>query len=146
MIEEAVLIEAITDTRAQIDFLWQFFVTLHIALFALLFIYDEAVESMNTIAKAFAVVGIALFDWINGRALQHAYLLLDALHEQYRMSWGRDADRFHSTFYQEFVQASFADRPDMVYITHGMAFVVVVLAIASRSFIQARTRRGAERA
>ena len=31
--------------RGQVDFLWQFFVTVHLALFALLFIiYDHAVE------------------------------------------------------------------------------------------------------
>ena len=42
MIQEATLIEAILGFRAQIDFLWQFFVTVHIAIFALLFIYDEA--------------------------------------------------------------------------------------------------------
>jgi len=37
------LIEAILGFRSQIDFLWQFFVSVHIAIFALLFIYDEAV-------------------------------------------------------------------------------------------------------
>ena len=45
MIQEGTLIEAILGFRSQIDFLWQFFVTVHIAIFALLFIYDEAVES-----------------------------------------------------------------------------------------------------
>ena len=69
MIQEATLIEAILGFRAQIDFLWQFFVTVHIAIFALLFIYDEAVESLNIIARIFAIAGVALFEWINGKAL-----------------------------------------------------------------------------
>ena len=34
MLQEAVLVEGIMATRAQIDFLWQFFVTAHIAIFA----------------------------------------------------------------------------------------------------------------
>ena len=84
MIQEATLIEAILGFRAQIDFLWQFFVTVHIAIFALLFIYDEAVESLNIIARIFAIAGVALFEWINGKALANTYLLLDATFDQYR--------------------------------------------------------------
>jgi hypothetical protein len=55
MIEEPALIEAILTIRTQVDFLWQFFVTAHIAIFALLFIYDQAVDSLNAIARAFAL-------------------------------------------------------------------------------------------
>ena len=57
------------DVRSQIDFLWQFFVSVHIAIFALLFLYDHAVESLSTVAKALAGAGIAAFEWINGNAL-----------------------------------------------------------------------------
>lgn len=35
-LDEGSLLEAIMDARSQIDFLWQFFVTVHIAIFALL--------------------------------------------------------------------------------------------------------------
>jgi len=137
---ESSLIEAIMMTRAQVDFLWQFFVTVHIAVFALLFIYDEAVESMNAVARVLAVVGIAMFDWINGKALQNTYLLLDAMQDQYRALFGQ-VERFRPAFYEQFVLASFANRPDIVYVTHGMAFVVVILALSSRHFIQSRRRR-----
>jgi hypothetical protein len=41
MIQESALIEAVMMTRTQIDFLWQVFITVHIAVFALLFIYGE---------------------------------------------------------------------------------------------------------
>ena len=89
------------DVRGQVDFLWQFFVTVHIALFALLFIYDHAVEGLNAIAKFFAVIGVAAFEWINGNALINAYLLLDAMQEQYRWSFGQ-IDRFHPAFYEAY--------------------------------------------
>ncbi len=89
MIQEATLIEAILGFRSQIDFLWQFFVTVHIAIFALLFIYDEAVESLNFIARAFAFAGVALFEWINGKALANTYILLDATLDQYRALYGQ---------------------------------------------------------
>src|SRR4029453_2458483 len=106
MSAEAPPVDAILALRAQIDFLWQFFVTVHIAIFALLFIYDEAVESLNIIARAFALLGVALFEWINGKALTSAYILLDATLDQYRALYGQ-AERFHPSFFQHFVGQSF---------------------------------------
>ena len=140
MIQEATLIEAILAIRSQVDFLWQFFVTVHIAIFALLFIYDEAVESLNVIARAFALGGVALFEWINGKALTNTYLLLDATLDQYRALYG-EVSRFQPAFFQHFVSQSYADRPGMVLITHSMAFVVILLALLSREFIQTKKSR-----
>lgn len=139
MIEEQALISAIMETRQQVDFLWQFFVTVHIAIFALLFIYDQAVENLNILARIFAVAGVALFEWINGNALANTYRLLDAMMDQYRHLYGQ-IERFQPAFYKEFVLSGFADRPDLVKVTHGMAFAVVILAFASKSFIQSRKR------
>lgn len=137
MIQEGTLIEAILATRSQVDFLWQFFVTVHIAIFALLFIYDEAVESLNVIARAFALAGVALFEWINGKALANTYLLLDATLDQYRALYGQ-AERFQPAFFQHFVQQNFQDRPATVLVTHSMAFLVILLALLSREFIQTK--------
>jgi hypothetical protein len=137
-LQESTLVEAMMDVRGQVDFLWQFFVTVHIALFALLFIYDHAVEGLNAIAKFFAVIGVAAFEWINGNALTNAYLLLDAMQEQYRWSFGQ-IDRFHPAFYEHFVLATFATRPTMVVVTHAAALTVILLAFLSRRFIQTRT-------
>ena len=135
-LDEPTLVEAIMSARGQIDFLWQFFVSVHIAIFALLLIYDHAVEGLNFTARALAVVGIAGFEWINGNALAGAYALLDSLHEQYRASYGT-ADRFHYTFYETFVLAGYTTRPGMVLMTHSAALIIVMLAFASRRFIQA---------
>ena len=55
MLPEPMLVDGIIATRAQIDFLWQFFITVHIAIFALLLIYDDAVENLNFIARALAL-------------------------------------------------------------------------------------------
>lgn len=137
MIEEPAMIEAIIDTRQQVDFLWQFFVTVQIALFALLFVYDRAVESMNIVAKLMAVVGIALFSWINGNALINTYLLLDSMVHQYAVWYGKPG-RFEPSFLENFVKVNYSDRPQIVMVTHSMAFLVVVLALLSRRFIQAK--------
>lgn len=137
MIEEPALIEAILDTRQQVDFLWQFFVTVQIAIFALLFIYDRAVESMNVVAKLMAVAGIALFSWINGNALVNTYVLLDSMITQYAVWYGKPG-RFEPGFLEHFVKANYAGRPQMVLVTHTMSFVVVLLALLSRQFIQTK--------
>src|SRR3569623_1289750 len=139
--QESTLVEAMMSVRSQIDFLWQFFVTVHIALFALLLIYDNAVDGLNISAKFLAVIGIGVFEWINGNALVNAYRLLDAMQEQFRWAFGQ-ADRFHPLFYQRFVLASYADRPDMVLMTHSSAFAIIILAFASRRFIQSRSKSG----
>ncbi len=142
MLPEPMLVDGIIATRAQIDFLWQFFITVHIAIFALLLIYDDAVENLNVIARALALGGIGVFEWINGNALTNTYLLLDAFLEQYRALYGQ-VDRFEPAFFQHFVQMSFADRPGTVLVTHTTAFVVILLALVSRDFIQSRKRRRA---
>ncbi len=140
MIAEATLIEAILALRSQVDFLWQFFVTVHIAIFALLLIYDEAVENLNVVARFFALAGVGLFEWINGKALANTYILLDATLDQYRTLYGQ-ADRFQPAFLQYFVGQSYQDRPATVLMTHSLAFVVVLLALISREFIQTKKSR-----
>lgn len=137
-LNEGSLVEAMMDARGQIDFLWQFFVTVHIAIFALLFIYDHAVEGMNWVGRIFSVAGIAAFEWINGNALANAYYVLDSMHEQYRWSFGQ-VERFHPAFYEHFTLASYANRPEMVVYTHSAALGVVLLAFVSRRFIQSRS-------
>ena len=137
MLAEGTLVDAIMAARSQIDFLWQFFVSVHIAIFALLFIYDHAIEGLNWVAKACVVAGIASFEWINGNALAHSYMLLDAMLDQYRWSFGQ-AERFHPAFYDQFVLATYKSRPEMVMMTHSTAVIVVLLAIVSRHFIQSK--------
>jgi hypothetical protein len=139
VLQEGVLIEAIIDTRTQIDFIWQVFITVHIALFALLFIYSSAIDTWNALARIFALAGAGLFDWINGTALAKTYLLLDAMQDQYRALYGQ-AERFQPKFYEHFVLAQYADRPDMVLITHGMAFFVVFTVLVARQLIHRATR------
>ena len=136
-LNEGSLVEAIMNARGQIDFLWQFFVSVHIAIFALLFIYDHAVEGLNWAGKIFSVAGIAAFEWINGNALANAYFMLDSMHEQYRWAFGQ-VQRFHPAFYENFVLANFSTRPEMVVFTHSTALAVVLLAFVSRRFIQSR--------
>jgi hypothetical protein len=139
-LDEGTLVDAIMSARGQIDFLWQFFVSVHIAIFALLFIYDHAVEGLNWAGKIFSVAGIAAFEWINGNALVNAYLLLDSMHEQYRWAFGQ-VQRFHPGFYEQFVLTSYVGRPEMVVFTHSGALLVVLLAFVSRRFIQSKSQQ-----
>ncbi len=141
-IEEQALISAIMDSRGQIDFLWQFFITVQIAIFALLFIYSAAAESMSWFARLLAIAAVGVFDWINSQALKGSYTLLDALHVQYRADFGQQS-RFQTEFYNHFVLATFEGRVEMISITHGLAFTVVLLAFVLRRSIQ-RGRKSAQ--
>jgi hypothetical protein len=142
-IQEQTMIDAIMHTRGQVDFLWQFFVTVQLAIFALLFIYDDAVDGMNRTARALAIIAIGMFNWINGNALRSSYALLDALHQQYRADYGQSA-RFQPALYELFVQQRYEGKETMLMLTHGLAFTVVMLALIWRQFIQHdnRARRG----
>jgi hypothetical protein len=139
-VSEQSLIDAILHTRTQVDFLWQFFVTVQIALFALLFIYDDAVESMNGLARMLAIFSVGAFDWINGNALRGAYGLLDALHQQYRHDYGA-IDRFRPALFERLVQATYEGREQLLLLTHTMAFVVFALAFLWPRFISHARRR-----
>ena len=136
-IQEQTMIDAIMHLRGQIDFLWQFFVSVQLALFALIFIYDEAVDSLNGFARMLALFGLGMFSWINGNALRGAYRLFAAVHEQYKFDYGQ-VGRFKPALQQAFVDADYSGRDEMVLITHSVAFAVVALALLFPSFIQHR--------
>jgi hypothetical protein len=140
-IAEQILTDSIMHTRGQVDFLWQFFVTVQLAIFALLFIYDDAVDGMNRTARALAIIAIGMFDWINGHALRSSYALLDALHQQYRSDYGQSS-RFQPALYEVFVQQRYEGKETMLMLTHGLAFTVVMLALIWRNFIQHEDRPG----
>ena len=136
-IQEQTMIDAIMSMRGQIDFLWQFFVTVQLALFALIFIYDEAVDSLNGLARLLALFGLGMFSWINGNALRAAYKLIAALHEQYKADYGQ-AGRFKDAFQKAFVDVDYSGHDEMVMISHGLAFAVVAMALVVPTFIQHR--------
>jgi hypothetical protein len=135
-IQEQTMIDAIMHTRGQLDFLWQFFVTVQLAIFALLFVYDDAVDRT---ARALAIIAIGMFNWINGHALRSTYGLLDALHQQYRADYGQSS-RFQPALYELFVQQRYEGKESMLMLTHGLAFAVVMLALIWRQFIQHENR------
>lgn len=143
--EEQIIVEAIMDTRGQLDFVWQFFMTVQIAIFAVIFIYDDAVDRLNTFARMLAIGAIALFDWINANALFSIYNLLDALHHQYRMQFG-NVSRYHEAFYKQFVLATYDNPLTTLMLTHGLAFGVAAIAIVWKGFVTSRatTTRSAE--
>jgi hypothetical protein len=138
-IDEQAMIEAIMQVRGQIDFLWQFFVSVQLALFALIFLYDEAVDSLNVFARFLTLIGLGMFSWINGNALKGAYSLIDAFHQQYRVDYGSPG-RFQEAFMNHFVNMDYGGREKMIMLTHGLAFVVIVLALLAPSFVQHRRR------
>jgi hypothetical protein len=138
-IQEQTMVDAIMHVRGQIDFLWQFFVTVQLALFALIFIYDEAVDSLNGLARTLSLFGLGVFSYINGNALRHSYELITALHQQYKLDYGQPG-RFLASLQKAFVDVDYSGRGEMIMITHGLAFAVVAMALVLPSFVQHRRR------
>ena len=132
--DQQALVAAVVGARSQLDFIWNFFVTVHIAVFALLFIYDHAIDALNPFGRVLSLAGIALFDWINASALINTYQLLDAFHDQYRVSFGA-MEKLAPLYVERFVNASFVAYPTRVLFTHGLAFLVVSLALIWPNFI-----------
>ncbi len=134
MIAEPALIEAIMHTRAQVDFLWQFFVTVLIAIFALFFVYDDKVALFGYPARVAAILGISAFAYINGKALINTYGLLDAFLVQYRADYGSQG-RFEDAFFQRFVLLDHDGRPNMVWFTHSFFMIVVIVSLLARELL-----------
>ena len=133
MLSDQAIVDAIMQARSQVDFLWQFFVSVHIAMFAFLFIYDDAVDTMNIVARVLLVVALGIFSWINGQAILAAYDLLNGLHHQFRFQFGQ-MDKYDPNFFQHFVLTYYDGRFQMVATTHGLAMSVVTLSIFWRRF------------
>lgn len=138
VMQEQTMIELIIHVRSQIDFLWQFFVSVQLALFALIFIYDEAVDSLNALARTLALLGLGLFSYVNGNALRNSYELITALHQQYRQDYGQTG-RFIPTLQHTFVDIDYDGRGQMILLTHGLAFAVVAMALVFPAFVQHRS-------
>ncbi len=102
--------------------------------FALLFIYDKAVNSINLLGWLLAISDFGVFGCINGNALQNTYKVLHVMHTQYRTSLGLP-EWFVPEFYEMFVQINVADRPIIVSITRSIAVAVVAIAFLWRCFI-----------
>lgn len=134
MLSDQAIVDAIMQARSQIDFLWQFFVSVHIAMFAFLFIYDDAVDTMNTVARVLLVGAMGIFSWINGQAILSAYDLLNGLHHQFRLQFGQ-MDKYDPSFFKHFVLSYYDGRREMIATTHGLAMLVITLSVFWRRFI-----------
>lgn len=136
-IQEQTLIEAIMDTRGQVDFIWQFFISVQIAVFALIIIYGDTVEGLRRGVRMLAIGAVATFNWINANALLDAYRLLDAFHQQLRADYGQ-MSRFEPLLYERLVLVSYEGKEYVLLLTHGTAFLAVSLALVWQGSLQRR--------
>ncbi len=127
--DETTLVSSIISIGNEIDVLWNMFAAIHIPFIAFIVIYRDRLLGMSEIFVGYiAYVG---FVWINGRALTNTYLLLDAFHSQYKVSFGAK-ERFIDDLYNTFVLTSYADRTNVVLTTHTGAVIIVFLSMISK--------------
>jgi len=111
---------------AKLDVLWQIFILLHFGVFTLLLIHRTVLKWPGQLAAA---IGYGFVMTINFLALSGTYRVLDALHQQFRKDFGSDATKFVPALQETFLNASLAERPQLLFLSHGIAALIVVVAI-----------------
>lgn len=111
---------------AKLDVLWQIFILLHFGVFTLLLIHNTVLRWPGQIAAA---IGYGFVMTINFLSLSGTYRVLDALHQQFRKDYGTDPSKFVPALQDTFLNASLAERPQLLFLSHGIAAVIVVTAI-----------------
>ena len=122
----------------KIDALWQMYIGVHLAIFWLLFFISRPLLAVE---RVIALVAYTFFAAVNGKALSDTYWLLDTMRADLLTSFPDALARLPKT--AELMQAvTYESRLDLIMISHGMAWVLVLLTLAFRnSMIRAHRRR-----
>lgn len=113
----------------QIDSLWQFFVSVHLAIIASLY-GIERLNNLRTIETILFGFGYIIFSLINMRAKQQAYgLLINIENEINSSSSGLSIYPFLSEY---FSNSSYDDRLLILWIVHAFAGISIVIILLFR--------------
>ncbi len=111
---------------AKLDVLWQIFILLHFGVFTLLLIHQAVLNRWGQLAAA---LGYGFVMTINFLALTGTYRVLDALHQQFRNDFGGAVEKFVPALRDTFLNADLSGRPSLLFLSHGIAGLIVVIAI-----------------
>jgi hypothetical protein len=128
----AALLETWMDAGTKIDNLWSMYIVVHLGLFWFFFLVHRPLLIVERIMAIGAYMG---FGWINGNALIHSYNFLEAVR----------TDLIAAKLATEFSQASatltmlkgadYAGRDELILLTHGGAFTLVLVLFLLRNIM-----------
>jgi len=136
MSAEAVL-EAMVQTGIKIDNLWSMYIVVHLGLFWFFFLVHRP---LLFVERALALFAYGAFAFVNGNALLASYLMLEAMRRDFVTAYSAALADL-PTMEASIAGASFANRGDLILITHSGAFVIVALMLIFRNSITRRYER-----
>jgi len=122
----------------KIDGLWQMYIAVHLGIFWLLFFMHRPLLAVERII---ALIAYTFFSAVNGKALTDTYALLNNLRLDLLDNFPEAFARVPET--AALMQSvDYTDRTMLILISHGMAWVLVVLTLGFRnSMIRAYRRQ-----
>lgn len=126
----AALLETWMEAGTKIDNLWSMYIVVHLGLFWFFFLVHRPLLIVERMIAVAAYVG---FDWINGNALIHSYNFLEAVRRD--LVLGKAAAEFTQapTTLAMLKSVDYAGRDQLILLTHGGAFLLVLVLFVLRN-------------
>jgi len=130
-------IRLIIAASDKIDVLWQLFIQVHIAVFALIFIKSKKFDETPRVWVRLSFIAYAIFLGLNFISLFGAYENLTNLHLQLAQHVSEPShiaflpthDLLHPALKATWVNADFSSRKYLLMAIHGYAFVTIFAAL-----------------
>ncbi len=131
------LLEAMVSTGSQIDSEWSMYIVVHLGLFWFFFLIHRP---LLVVERTIALFAYGAFAYINGNSLISTYTLLEAMRSDLVT---RFRNELANTPAMARVLADnyYGGREELIYVTHGAAFIVVALLLIFRNVIIRRYER-----
>lgn len=123
------IFEALMQQGAKVDNLWSMYIVVQLGVFWFFFLLHRP---LLAIERMIALLAYTLFSFINGSALVNSYLFLEALRVDVVNNFQNELARAPLTL-QTLAQTEFASRPNLIFMTHVGAWVVVMLILLYRN-------------
>lgn len=124
------LLQLIISQGYKIDTLWQIFITVHLAVFAFVFIYSQKFEETPFGWKALSYLGYLIFIGMNFNALVNSYEFLNALHLQFASI--KNTENLSTQLVSILKNTNFNNRFYLLCGIHGFATIAIAAAIFRR--------------
>ena len=125
----ATVLEAMVQTGSQVDSQWSMYIVVHLGLFWFFFLVHRP---LLFVERAIALFAYGAFDFINGNALRSTYHFLEALRSDLVTRFAGELANTPVTL-NALANTFYGDRDELIFLTHGVAFVIVALFLIFRN-------------
>ncbi len=131
------ILHAMIQTASQVDGQWSMYIVVHLGLFWFFFLVHRP---LLFVERAVALFAYGAFAVINGSALINSYRFLESM--RLDLLGGFSGELANAPRITNAVGSiTFADKTELIMITHGAAFFVVAMFLLFRNAMIARYQR-----